>query len=218
MDESRIQRLASACHIMMICIYNDGSIAPFSDATGDNPLWVSKELQRRMIDCAASRDVPYIYRDDSAVYFICIHSHEVSCLLGPVSIIDHSRPEVRHFYRNYGITSEDCPDLRTVTYQRLIDMISLFAEEITGQCFSDEILLSANGFSDNESENIKKGKAVFDISEDDINEDSATWRHSYRQEVAMLSALKEGNTKEALRITHEMDEDAGRLSSHGLDH
>ena len=218
MYDRELRKLALVSRVGLIYRAPDGVLTALSDVPEDNPLYVCASLREKMLHGADSQEMPYIYRDSFEVYFACIKAPDGHYLIGPMSSLPQSAVVTRSFYYSYDMKGSDYPTLRTYTIQQILYIVELFAEGLTGKTYEETELLFLNKIAQKGTALHEREQALFSLSEDDANEDSNTWRHSYRQERSMLDAVREGRVEDALRISREMDEDAGRLSSHGLSH
>ena len=118
----------------------------------------------------------------------------------------------------YGIDSEDERPLRFFTLQAILYIVELCAEAAGAGRWEDSDLLLRNQLTQFNFQELKEKHEQFLLNEEDVNEDDEAWRHTYRQEQEMMTAVREGNTPEALRLSRLMDGDTGRLSGQDIHH
>ena len=121
------------------------------------------------------------------------------------------------YYRDHGILGDDVCALRTFTHREIIDIIMLLASVIQGVALDDEELLHAKSLISDNSRAYKTDQLNFILNEEEENDDGA-WRHSYHEEQLLMQAVREGRTRDAVRIAENMDADAGRLSAYESGH
>lgn len=193
----------------------------------ENPILYSHELRQKLFKAAKEQQTPFLMHDDFELYFACIYAADGFCLIGPMSTAAQSRMTVHAIIRKYQIQEEsgktagnrknDNLQFHVFSGGRILAIVNLCAEILNGADYSDEQLLADNHLSFRNLQ-VEREKEKFSRTEEETDDDEDSWRHSYRQERDMLDAVREGRAEDAVRISREMDEDAGRLSVRGAGH
>lgn len=173
-----------------------------------------------------SRTIPQLLRDEFELYYASISTEDGWCVIGPMSAVTQSRMNEARICQKYdlAVSADETGrgfaepiHFHVFSGGQILAIVSLAAQMLTGDAVSDEELLSVNQLTFQSGE-ADREKTDFSIREEEQDDSGAAWRHSYRQERDMLDAVRNGRVSDAVRISREMDQDAGRLSKKGLSH
>ena len=179
-----------------------------------SPLGQSAVLRSRLIEGAILQDVPYIYKDDYQVCFVCIKSDEAYYLLGPFGTELLGRINLHHFYKKYEVEEKDEKQINRFAVGKMLEVIALAAAIITGCQYGTQLLLSSNKLVTDTKTQDDNEKIFFDLNKDD----EELYHHTYQEERKLLACVREGRAEDALERNKQMDVVLGKLSMHELNH
>lgn len=210
-------RMTQLLHTGVVGV-QDSCVQSYEEAPQYNPLYENAALRCRLREAAAGQTLPYIYRDDYDVFYVCVHCQETGTdwFMGPLATANMSRVERHRFYHAYGIEEQWEKGLH---YHTLIDILraaGMLANLLTGKVYTEQMLLDANDIAPDmpDAEREQQEQIQFSIQSDDED----LYRHTYQEERALLDTVRTGNVTEAIRLTREMDDEIGRLGSDELTH
>ncbi len=184
----------------------------------DNPVMTDPALRDKLRKGAENLDFPFMCRDKFEVYFACTRGKGLYCYIGPLSARRQDKAAERRFYQSYGIVPDDVRALRFFTFQEILYIIELVDQILNDRVYEETEIFFRNGLAGLDRKGHVREQALYLLREEDENEDSTTWRHTYREERRLMDAVREGRTEEALRFSRLMDVDAGRLAKEDLTH
>ena len=218
MNLERLQKIALISKIDLLREKGDGNLESLGGIPDDNPVYTDPKLRAILRQHAGNQEAPYLMKDSGDIYFSAIHFESEYYYIGPMSTRRQEKYRERQFYFSHGITSEDVRSLRFFTLQEVLTIVDLISEVVTGKSYSNMELLTLNGIVLFSPEHLKRDQSLFVTQEEENNEDEDAWRHTYREEQKLLSAVREGRVEDALALSRMLDEDDGRLSSRDLNH
>ena len=212
MPGENLRRFSSIIKVDMVYENQDGHLTAFFHDTHDSLLIQDSALREELRIRAASEAGPYLFRDSDNVCYAALQYRSGWLYVGPMSSERLGPAKRLQYYRSHGITTDDVRPLRAFTLREIMDIVTLLASVIQGISFEDGGLLDAKTLSAEAEQAHKQDQVNFVLNEEEENDDGA-WRHSYYEERLLMQAVREGRTRDAVRIAENMDADAGRLSA-----
>lgn len=206
-------QLIHLLHTSIFCLDHE-KLTSYEENPQYNPLYENPQLRRRLMELADEQDLPAIIADEFHVYFICIKKGSQYYLIGPMSTCILSRVESHRFYHSYGIKDVWEKGLYHHTLMEVLQTAGLFARLLTGKEYRDHELVTANHLVKKSKEQEMPDQVRFSIKK----EEEDIYRHTYLEERKILDMVREGNAKEAVRMSKEMDIEIGRLGNDELSH
>ena len=216
--DDKLRKFALIARVGLLRESADGAIESLGHIPDDHPVLFCAALRESLRSHADSQDDPFLMRDSFDVCFASIKAGQVYYYIGPMSLQKQGAITERQFYRSYGIQAQEYTPLRFFTKQEIIAIVQIFAEAMTGRPCNGTELLYARQIEDSKPDSLQREQTLFLLEEEDQDEDDETWRHTYREEQNLMSAVREGRVEDALRLSQLMDDDNGRLSSHEINH
>lgn len=218
MLQNNIRMLCTVLKVDLLFEAPDGVLTPFYDSIQDSPLMQSRTLRETLHAGTAAQTAPFLYRDAYGVFFAGLRASDGVLYMGPMSSVRLTPAKRRQFYAVYGIKTDDARELRTYTLPDIRNMILLTNSVLENAPLENEELLYLNRFISRNEQNTASDQMRFILKEEEENEDSDAYRHSYHEEQLLMQAIRDGRTGDAVRIAESMDVDVGRLSDHELNH
>ncbi len=206
-------QLIHLLHTSVICLDNQKLIT-YEENPQYNPLYGNPQLRDHLRELADTNALPVILSDEFDIYFICIKKDSRYYLIGPMSTRILSHVERHRFYHSYGIKDvwEKGPYYHTL--MEVLQTAGLFAKLLTGKKYDDHEMIMANHLVQKTKEQEIQEQIIYSMKE----EDKDFYRHTYQEERKILDMVWEGNAKEAVRMSKEMDIEIGRLGNEELSH
>lgn len=193
----------------------EGHITVYEENPQYNPLYKNESFRSRLKAAADSQNIPVVIKDEHDVYFACISAGDGwYCFVGPMAAADMNRVERHRFYHFYEIEEKWEKGLHYRPVMEVFIAVAMLTEILTGNSYTEQEIVDANGLSYISRHEEDGAKARFDIRE----EDADIYRHSYQEERQLLDTVREGNVEEAVRISKQMDPEIGRLGDSELQH
>lgn len=207
------KKTAVLLKVDLICV-RGGDVETFRGSPESSPLMRDQSLRESLAAQAEKQEFPYIFQDESEIYFAGIRGDGVVWLLGPLCLKSLSRTELHSFYRKYGIEAAAEKQLRQVTVSELTEMVSLFADILTGKEYSEYRLIQENNLGKTSREQEQQEQIRFRLRQ----EEEEKLHHTYLEEQAIIQAVREGRVQDALSLEKNMDIELGRLSANETNH
>ncbi len=210
---NNIRILSSVIKVDIVYESDAGELTAFFDSVGDSPLMHSEKLRGSLRAGAAGQKAPYLLKGEGGTYFAAIRAEGGCMLLGPMCSEKLSNVKRRQMLKTYGVEAEDIRTLPVFTLPEIRNMILLANTVLDNSDIENEELLRLNRiiFGNDFGQRVDQEK--FLLKEEEQNEETeSTYRHSYHEEQLLMQAIREGRTKDALRLAEGMDSDSGRLS------
>ena len=217
MPSENLRRFSSIIKVDMVYENQDGQLTAFFNDTHDSLLMQDQGLREELRNRAASEAGPYMFKDSCNVCYAALQYRSGWLYIGPMSSEKLSPAKRRQYVRSHGIVSDDVRPLRAFTLREIVDIVMLLASVIQGTALEDRELLGAKSLAPEVEQTRKQEQLNFVLNEEEENDDGA-WRHSYHEEQLLMQAVREGRTRDAVRIAENMDADAGRLSAYESSH
>jgi AraC-like DNA-binding protein len=160
---------------------------------------------------------PYIMHDDFDAYFGALPADQGFLYLGPMGGRKLDSIDTRKFFRQYGITEDETPRLRTYTLPEIRNIMLLTNTVLDNTSLDNEELLYLNRYIAQNEPSEQAEMASFYLREESEDEEEA-FRHTYQDEVILGEAIINGDVENVVRLAERMDADAGRLSQSNLSH
>ena len=191
----------------------DGNILYKSNA-GANPISKHGGMLKHLISMCMVQKLPLIYRDDFQVCYGVIHDRDMVCILGPIATARMNKLERHKYYQMFNMSQVEEKDITVMNEGEIINLVALIAKLFSDKQYTDDQLLAANKelFSVKDISQADREQFTIDSEEEDI------YRHTYQDERMLLDMVREGNVKDALERTRNMDGDIGKLSKNDLEH
>ena len=217
MPGENLRRFSSIIKVDMVYENQDGQLTAFFDDTHDSLLMQDQSLREELRTRAASEAGPYMFKDSYNVCYAALQYRSGWLYVGPMCSEKLNPAKRRQYFRSHGIVSEDVRPLRAFTLREIVDITMLLASVIQGTALEDGELLGTKSLAPEPEPKRKQEQLNFVLNEEEENDDGA-WRHSYHEEQLLMQAVREGRTRDAVRIAENMDADAGRLSAYESSH
>ena len=179
-----------------------------------NPISENLKLRERLMAGAEGQSLPYLYRDDYRVYFICIKVDKFYYMAGPMLTEAMGQAKIFKFYRSYGMNIPREIGLKSYRVSEVLELTQTMAALLLDQTFESEELMLHNHITEDTRAQEEREKIVFEIEESE----EEMYHHSYMEERNLLDCVREGRVEDAIRHNQDMDVDLGRLSKKELNH
>ena len=213
-DENEYRWFRSVSKTDLLFEGSDGTLTPYFDHINENPLISDPALRTMLRDAAAGSIGPRLVLDSDSIYYTVMQSGSGWMYLGPMKSGKVEEYRLQQYYRRHGLKLDEIRPLRTLNLPTIKDISLLAASMILGITYT-EAELTGNATVDHEYDKREQVRTV--LIEEEENDDGA-WRHTYSEETALLLAVREGRTEDAIRKMTDMDDDEGRLSSSEIEH
>lgn len=207
-----LNHLAGIFHTGVFCL-REKRLLSYEKASEYNPIYQNEEFRLSLLENADRQEFPVILKDQFQMFYICVKWENVYYMMGPFCTQVMNRTQRHRFYRFYGIEGKWEKGFHYHTLMEILEIAGIFAKLITGQEYTDQQLVDAN-YDAVTSVEEQKEQIYFDIK----SEDEDIYRHTYQEERRILDAVREGDIKEAVRLSKEMDSNIGRLGESEIDH
>ena len=208
--------LSSVTRVDLVIEAGNEKLFLCTDSTGLNPLNHSDALRQTLKTGALSQTVPFLMQDAFHCFYAAFQADELFIFMGPMCHERLTHITRRQMFKSYGIEVDGLPELPAFSLPEMVNMIRL-ACHLAGKELPQADLLKQNNIFSDDTMNTRKDQTRLLLREEEEDDDNA-FRHSYHEELLLLQAVKEGNGKEAVRLSEEMDRDSGRLSARDLQH
>lgn len=212
MPAQNLRRFSSITKVELVYENQDGQLTAFFDDTRNSLLMQDRALREELRNRAASEAGPCMLKDEYNVCYAALQYRSGWLYIGPMSGEKLSPARRAQYYRSHGIPGDDVRALRAFTPREILDIVMLLASVTQGVALDAEEWLHKKGLAPDAQRSQEKDRLDFVLSEEEENDDGA-WRHSYHEEQLLMQAVREGRTRDAVRIAENMDADAGRLSA-----
>ncbi|MBE5915664.1 MAG: helix-turn-helix domain-containing protein [Pseudobutyrivibrio ruminis] len=213
MDFFSLERIASLLRVSIMVCDVKGEIS-FKSKIGANPLMTSFNALKQIISMAKVQELPLIYRDDFGICYGLIHKKDNICIIGPISTEHMDKISLHKYYQLFNVNQAEELTLTMLNEGEILDLVALVSKVYAGKEYTAEQLVKANKELFSAVDISSKELEQFSIESDEED----IYRHTYQDERQLLDLVREGNVKEALERTREMDGDIGKLSKNDLDH
>ena len=217
MPNENLRRFSSIIKVDMVYENQDGQLTAFFNDTHNSLLMHDHSLREELRGRVASEAGPYILKDSYHVCYAALQYRSGWLYIGPMSSEKLSLAKRRQYIRSHGVISDEVRPFRTFTLREIRDIVMLLASVIQGVPFEEGELFGEQSLTQEAERTRMQDQLNFVLNEEEENDDGA-WRHSYHEEQLLMQAVKEGRTRDAVRIVENMDADAGRLSDHAPAH
>ena len=217
MRENQIQLLGKVIKVDLVYEAPDRLLTPFFDMVAESPLMQSEVLRSVLRAGINAQTAPLIWDGGYKCYFAALHAGDGILYMGPICHEKLRRVALRQMYHSFGVDSEDLPELPSFTLPEMRNMVLLVNSILENAPVENEELLRLNRLIADGAQGEKKEQTIFLLREEEENDGDA-FRHSYREEQALMQAIREGRTQDAIRLAERMDADSGRLSDEGIRH
>lgn len=211
-QEYILTHLAGVFHTGVFCLQGEKLIS-YEESPEYNPLYRNESFRLSLTVHADEQKEPVLISDDFHMFSICVKWKSSYYMMGPLSTRVMSRTERHRFYHFYGIDEKWEKDLNYRTLMEVLQIAGIFTKLITGQEYTDQQFIDANYHAVSRVRE-RQEQIWFDMK----SEDEDLYRHTYQEERRILDAVKEGNVKEAVRLSKAMDVNIGRLGESEIDH
>ena len=213
MDFFSFEKIASLLRVSIMIMELDGQIV-FKSKAGVNPFSESVNKLKQLISLSKLQKLPLIYRDDLGICYGLMHYEDNACIIGPIATRHMDKVALHKYYYLFNVKQSDEIAITEMNEGEIINLIALVSKIFMGKEYSAEELIEANkellsveGVTTSEYE-----KYNLEIEDEDMN------RHTYQDERLLLDMVREGNVRDALARTRDMDGDVGKLSNNDLEH
>lgn len=217
MNRSALHRFSDLIKVDVVYEDADGRPEAYFNSVEDSPLMKDEQLRALLRENAAKHDSPFLYRDSFGVWFSAFSHGDGHLYLGPMcsSILDLKQR--RDFFLFYQIQPEDTRHLRTFTLRQIEDISLLAATLLMGADVeaTELYILTPPSVS---SEQVIRHEQQAAVRNEETAQDEGIYHHTYHEEQQIIMAVREGRTQDAIRMSEQMDADAGRLSGSDLIH
>ena len=217
MPSENLRRFSSILKIDLVYENQDGQLTAFFNDTHDSPLMHDQSLREELRGRVASESGPYLLKDSYHVCYAALQYRSGWLYIGPMSSEKLSPAKRRQYIRSHGVVSDEIRPFRTFTLREIKDIVTLLASTVQGIPFGDGELFGEKGSVQDAEPARMRDQLNFVLNEEEENDEGA-WRHSYHEEQLLMQAVREGRTRDAVRIAENMDADAGRLSDQAYAH
>ena len=217
MERELLHRFAAVARVHLVYEDCDGNLTAYFDSTEDSPLVQDAALRRRLREGLAAKSGPYLLQDDFHAYFMTLPYRGGWLHMGPMLNGKLEPLRLSAFYRSYGIRTEDTHVPRNFSMRQIRDTVVLLTSLLSGNPAVEEDLVFRNTEPAFREEALQR-----ELSEssrvDESSREAEEFKHTYRDEQRLLEAVREGRTKDVIRLSEQMDTDAGRLSEKEINH
>ena len=217
MERSNLHRFSAVTGLDLLSETPDGVLTAFFDSSADSPLVNDKKLREILRDGASERPSPYIYKDDLDIYYAVIRYQDCWLYLGPMGSVKLSEYQQRQYFHSHGVTTEFTHRILIFSLQEIVDLTLLASSLVAGDIWDDEDISYSESFGVPMLCNRRNEQTRFLLREEEENDENA-YRHSFNDEMLLMQAIREGRSKDAVRLALNMDKDKGRLSRQETQH
>jgi AraC-like DNA-binding protein len=217
MQSDILQILCSVLRVDMVHESEDGILTALFENASDSPLLASPDLRDTLRNGLRSQPDPFLFSAEYGCYFAGLRAGDGCLFMGPMCHEKLTRLTYRKMCRSYQVETTDFRSLPSFTLPEMRNMVLLTNHVLENASPEDEELLHLNRIIATPGENESRDKVRFSLMEEESDDDHA-YRHSYREEMELMQAIREGRTKDAVRAAENMDRDSGRLSTRDLTH
>ena len=217
MREQTIQLLGAVIKVDLVYETSAGNLTPFFDMIAESPLMHSEVLRDTLRAGIKEQTAPFLWNDGMQCYFAALHAEDGFLFMGPMCHGKLRKGKLRQMFERYQIKGDDLPDLPAFTLPEMRNMVLLANSILENGALENEDLLHLNRLIARNPHVDRTDQTMFLLREEEENDDAA-YRHSYHEEEMLMQAIREGRSKDAIRIAERMDLDSGRLSKENLRH
>ena len=212
MADNHIRILCSVIKVDLVYEGPDRSPIAFFDSIQDSPLMQSSPLRDVLRGGITAQKAPFMCREANGVFFAALHADEGFLYMGPMCSEKMNAPRRRQMYQHFGIDAENARTLPVFSLPEIRNMILLTNSMLKNGNLENEELMHLNRIIGQGDKNYYTDQTRFVLEEEAQNDDEA-FRHGYYEEKLLMQAIREGRTKDAIRLAENMDRDTGRLSN-----
>ena len=209
--ESMLKNIASIVKVELCKIENNTAK---NVLTGEILSMDEGTIRSRIGSILIDKTYPVIIRDDNNVLFACLKGKSADFLLGPVCVRPLSGSELRKHYRLHHINPHIGHDPKVMPVTDFLNLISLISCTIGGKDYENKELLTLNDLPESILMNSRHEQIIFELS----TEEEISYHHTFMDEQALLSCIREGRTDDALMHTMALDTQIGRMSKKEYSH
>ena len=217
MERSSLHRFSSVTGVDLLGESPDGVLTPFFESSADSALVNDETLRNILRDGASELPSPYIYKDDSGVYYSVLRCQDGCLYLGPMGSVKLSVYQQTQYFRSHGVTAERPHRILTFSLQEIIDLTLLLSSLAAGDIWGEEDIRYSESFNLPTFHKKKNEQTRYLLQEEEENDEGA-FRHSFNDEMLLMQAVREGRPDDAVRLALSMDRDRGRLSRQDTQH
>lgn len=217
MKENMIETVCNITHVDIVLETHENTLKPFFIDTEQSPLVHSDALRSVIRMNIETNDGICFLIDPDEFYYAGLQCSEGYVYIGPMSDKKHTTVQCRKMLKRVGIDAKEPRQFHGMTLPEMRDIILLVNTlldnpdiEKTDIPLFKEIEIEYMAQEDTE-------KLQFRVHEEEADEANA-YRHGYKEEQELMLAVKEGRTKDAIRLCESMDRDEGRLSNNDFNH
>lgn len=208
-----LNRLA---YLMKTGIYEekDGRVCHYREQDEYSPVMSSLPLREKLKQGADLQELPFIFKDSLQVFFSCVRHEGIYYMIGPMSIESLSRMDLHQFYQAYEVEPSHEKVIKKYPLAEILDGIEMLANIITGREYSDQELLYGNGIVIDLEQEEKQEQILYTLNDSE----EELYHHTYQEEKRLLNCVRDGQIKEAVTYTRNLDLDLGKLGKKEMNH
>lgn len=176
---------------------------------GFNPVRADSQIRNQIIEQTGRQEVPVIHIDEFGAVFACIRRKDAYFFLGPVRFLPMNLFERCRYFETYGGNPKTDQEVPVTTPTKFLLTVQLAAGFLLEREYDDDELISKNGLDKLMNPDYSDKQVQLSIEK----EEEELYHHTYEEERRLLDCVREGKTKEALKLNLAMDDEVGRMSS-----
>ncbi|MEE0956103.1 MAG: AraC family transcriptional regulator [Eubacterium sp.] len=215
MARELIRRFGDMMQVDILAEEADGTLHAYFDNTDGSPL-VRDQAFRETLRCeAAKAEKIYVFRDEADAFYMAEPYRRSWVFIGPVFCGMPDRRVLKNYYEHHLVAPEDMPNPTPFTMRQIKDIFVLAGTMLTGSTVNEDDFRVRNP-----SPVLNRHEVERELSQnrydDETQREAGDYKHSYRDEQILLQAVREGRSKDVIRISEKLDDDTGRFSSKNL--
>ncbi len=204
-------------NIEVTCFGNE-TFFDVHEHTGFNPIRVDTTYRDHLIELCDKQEFPTITVDEFHVAYIVIRAEEdvskpVYFFVGPMSLTPMDKVNLHRFYREHGEKHAEEKPLTVISTARLILLAQMAAGLVLQKQFTEDQLITGNNLQEFTDMSSFTQKLHFSMQQ----EEQDYYHHTYQDERKLLDCVRNGQTKEALRLNLAMDDATGSMAQNPLE-